>query len=147
MKHSINDLTNYLRTTSFSNFIGLEIYSFQEGNLCASFQLNSMVSRIDGAAHGGMLSYFADSVMGFASLSMVESTQTVFTIELKMAYLRQAKAKTIFCEANVLKAGKRIHFCEAELFVKSKNGEKVIVAKSSASMSVHERKDEQTRIQ
>lgn len=140
MKHSIQDLSEYLHSSVISSFIGLKIHNFGEGRILASFELNPIISRIDGVAHGGILSYFADSAMGFASLSLIETTQTVFTIELKMSYLRQAKAKTIYCEANVLKAGKRIHFCEADMYILDENNEKILVAKSSASMSVNEKK-------
>lgn len=141
MSYSIQELSEFLTSSTFSNFIGLKIHSFTEGKLLASFQLNPMIARIDGVAHGGMLSYFADSIMGFASLSLIENTQTVFTIDLKVSYLRQAKAKTIYCEAYVLKAGKRVHFCEADMYILNEKQEKILVAKSSASMSVNEKSE------
>jgi acyl-coenzyme A thioesterase PaaI-like protein len=76
-------------------------------------------------------------VSGFASYTMVEKDQQVFTVECKVSYYNPGIADRFFARGWVEKAGKRFHFSASEVYY-IKNGEKVTVAKSTTTMAVIE---------
>lgn len=140
MKDRIQVLTDYIHQAPISSMSQLQILQFDPGILKTSVHLVDLFRRQDGIAHGGFLSYYSDSLMGFAALSLVLDTQTVFTVELKMSFLRPATSSLLHGKAHVLKAGKSLHFCESEIYTLDENQNKHLFAKSSATMAVVQKK-------
>jgi hypothetical protein len=54
--------------------------------------------------------------------------QDVITVENKVSFLRPASGAALFCRAEVLKAGKRLIFSEAEVMIERDN-KRLVVAK------------------
>jgi acyl-coenzyme A thioesterase PaaI-like protein len=66
---------------------------------------------------------------------LVEAKQSVVTVEMKVSYLNPGVGNTAFCKGYVIKAGQKLHFAEAEIFVNN-NGVEVLVAKGYATYAV-----------
>ncbi len=77
----------------------------------------------------------ADHTCGGAAATMVPEGQDVITVENKISFLRPATGAVLFCRAEVLRAGKRLIFTEAEVRIGG-DGKRVIVAKASSTLAV-----------
>jgi uncharacterized protein (TIGR00369 family) len=77
----------------------------------------------------------ADIVAGFAAYTMVPGDHHVVTGELKVSYLNPGVGSELHAIGYVLKSGRKIQFCEAEVY-DIRQEEKVLIAKASTSMIV-----------
>ncbi|MES2622110.1 MAG: PaaI family thioesterase [Bacteroidota bacterium] len=119
----------------FINLLGFEITKIEPGYLEGQLEFKEFHHQQNGWLHGGVTSTILDMIQGFASYSMVEEGQKVFTVEAKISYLNPGIAGIFFSRGGVIKPGKRFHFCEAEVYY-LKDGEEVIVAKGSSTMAI-----------
>ena len=120
----------------FINAIGLEFTTIEPGYLEGQIVFKEMLEQQNGWLHGGVSSAILDVVQGFASYTMVEEGQQIFTVEAKISYYNPGMAAKFFARGGVVKPGKRFHFCEAEVYYLTEEGTEVIVAKGSATMAV-----------
>ena len=121
----------------FHQLLGLEFVNIQPGLIEAELIFEEKHEQQNGYLHGGVTSAICDMVSGFASYSLVEQDQQVFTVECKVSYYNPGIAKKFYAKGWVDKAGKRFHFSASELYY-YKGEEKVIVAKSTTTMAVVE---------
>jgi len=66
--------------------------------------------------HGGVLASIVDSACAVAAISLVFPTHYAVTISLQVAYLRAVAQGRFRAEGKCIKAGKKVLFCEAEVF-------------------------------
>lgn len=124
----------------FATHIGFDITKIEEGKVEAETTFENFMQQQDGFVHGGITSAFADMACGFASYSIVEPGQRVMTVEIKISYFNKGEGDKIIARGCVLKAGKRFHFCEAEIF-SVHNDVYTLMAKASSTMAVIALKD------
>lgn len=122
----------------FSAFIGFEYTTIEEGRIAGKLIFQERHEQQNGYLHGGLSATLCDMVAGFASYSLVEQGQFVFTVEAKVSYYNPGISDVFFAEGWVEKAGKRFHFCESKIYY-LRDGEEVIVAKSTTTMAVVEK--------
>ena len=116
-------------------WMGFVITKIEPGYLEGEMEFKEMHHQQNGWLHGGATSTILDMIEGFASYSLVEEGQKVFTVEAKISYFNPGTADKFYARGGVVKPGKRFHFCEAEVYY-LKEGEEVTVAKGSATMAV-----------
>ena len=132
------EYTEYkIARNKFHRLLGLEFTKLEPGIVEAELVFNETLEQQNGYLHGGVTSSICDMVSGFASYTMVEQDQQVFTVECKVCYYNPGIAEKFYATGRVEKAGKRFHFCESELYY-YRQGEKVTVAKSTTTMAVLE---------
>lgn len=68
-----------------------------------------------GFVHGGVQMSLADSAAGYAAMTLVGADEEVLTIECKVNFLRPASG-TLVAEGRVLRAGRRVSVCAADVF-------------------------------
>src|SRR5689334_8055211 len=95
----------------FIKWLGFEISKIDAGYLEGELKFREMHQQQNGWLHGGVSATLLDMIQGFASYSMVEEGQKVFTVEAKISYLNPGTAETFFVRGGVIKPGKRFHFC------------------------------------
>jgi uncharacterized protein (TIGR00369 family) len=81
----------------------------------------------------GVATTVADTACGYAALSLAPAGFDVLTIEFKMNFLAPAKSPTYLCSARVVKPGRTISVCEAEVFGLD-GGARSLVSKMQATM-------------
>lgn len=123
----------------FMQYIGFQIDEIKEGEVYGSMKVSEMHEQQNGFVHGGIISALSDMACGFAAYSLVPEGVQVFTVEIKVSYLRPGIGDTIKAKGWVLKAGRLFHNCESELYAVNGNESKLI-AKASATMAVVDRK-------
>jgi uncharacterized protein (TIGR00369 family) len=119
----------------FIHYLGFEFTTIKPGYLEGVLEFKEFHEQQNGWLHGGVTATLLDMVQGFASYSMVEEGQKVFTVEAKISYFNPGIATKFYSRGGVVKPGKRFHFCEAELYY-MKDMEEITVAKGSATMAV-----------
>lgn len=123
----------------FMKELGFELTQIAEGQVEGVLPITEMHEQQNGFVHGGVISSLCDMACGFAAYSMVPEGVQVFTVELKVSYLRPGIGEKIIAKGWVLKPGKRFHFCESELYV-LKDGKETLIAKASSTMGVVDNK-------
>jgi acyl-coenzyme A thioesterase PaaI-like protein len=106
-----------LERQNFMHLIGADLTHIEPGRIEATLALGEQHQQQRGFAHGGLVATMADLAAGFAAVTLVPDGVGVGT---------QIKAI-----GWVLKAGRRLHFCEAEVWC-----DDVLIAKATATMAV-----------
>ena len=65
---------------------------------------------------GGMVATVLDSAMGAATRSVLDEGGAFLTADLRLEYLRATRPGALRAEGRVLRKGRRVIFCAAELF-------------------------------
>jgi uncharacterized protein (TIGR00369 family) len=85
-----------------------------------------------GLIHAGVM---ADHTSGCAARGSVGLDCDVITVEFKVNFLRPAVADRLRCRGHVLRAGKMLVICEAEVFA-LKDEEEKLVSKATVTLAV-----------
>ncbi|AHJ98495.1 PaaI family thioesterase [Hymenobacter swuensis] len=117
----------------FMHHIGADLTRIEEGRVEAELLLQQQHQQHSGFAHGGLVASMADLVAGFAAVTLVPEGTGVVTVELKTSYLHPGVGQRLRAVGWVLKAGRRLHFCEAEVWCDA-----LLIAKATATMAVVE---------
>jgi len=88
-----------------------------------------------GLIHAGVMATMADHTSGCAARAHVPLADDVVSVEFKINFLRPAVADRLRCRARVLRAGKVLVVCEAEVFAE-KNSEEKLVSKAMVTLAV-----------
>ena len=117
----------------FMHHIGADLTRIEPGQVEAELMLEKQHQQHTGFAHGGLVATMADLVAGFAAVTLVPEGTGVVTVELKTSYLHPGVGQRLRAVGWVLKAGRRLHFCESEVWCDDK-----LIAKATATMAVIE---------
>lgn len=117
----------------FMHLIGADLTVITPGRVEAELTLANQHLQQRGFAHGGLIATLADLVAGFAAVTLVPDTFGVVTSDLKISYLHPGVGRQLRAIGWVLKPGRRLHFCEAEVWC-----DDLMIAKASATMVVVE---------
>src|ERR1700732_998705 len=88
-----------------------------------------------GLIHAGVLATMADHTSGCAARGAVGLENDVISVEFKINFLRPAIADQLRCCGRVLRAGKMLVICEAEVFA-LKDAEEKLVSKAMVTLAV-----------
>ncbi len=125
----------FLERQHFMKLLGFHLEVIQPGRTSGKLKLTEKHQQQTGLVHGGVTATLADIVTGFAAYTLVPENYHVVTAELKISYLNPGRGTQLEAVGWVLKAGKKLHFCEAEVW-DIDYGDKVLIAKASAVMAI-----------
>lgn len=117
----------------FMHLIGANLTHIEPGRVEAELVLGQQHQQQKGFVHGGLTATMADLAAGFAAVTLVPDDTGVVTVELKTSYLHPGIGQKLRAVGWVLKAGRRLHFCEAEVWC-----DDLLIAKATATMAVVE---------
>ena len=122
-----------LERQHFMHLIGADLTVITPGRVEAELALQQQHQQQRGFAHGGLVATMADLVAGFAGVTLLPDDVGLVTADLRVSYLHPGVGQRLRAIGWVLKAGRRLHFCEAEVWCDDK-----LIAKASATMAVVE---------
>jgi len=122
-----------LEKQMFMKLVGMQLSSISEGNVEVQLEIGDEHQQQNGLIHGGVITTAADVAMGFAAMSLVGEDDLVVTGEIKVSFLNPGTGNRLVSEGVVLKPGRRVNFCEAQIYSIS-GSEKTLIAKASSSM-------------
>lgn len=85
------------------------------GQSTISFDPPPGVANMMGYVQGGFISAMLDSAMGLAVRSLLRSTETAPTLEMKVSYLRPASIGRLICTGRVTRLGGSVGFLEGDM--------------------------------
>ncbi len=128
-------IEKYLNDQHFMNYVGFNLNVIEPGKTEGWLDVDQIHKQQKGLLHGGVIATLADIVAGFAAFTLVPETHHVVTGELKVSFLRPATTTRIFARGWVLKPGKKLNFCEAEIWDGNPGSDSTkLIAKATTTM-------------
>jgi uncharacterized protein (TIGR00369 family) len=96
--------------------LGARIVAVEPGFCAIEMGYATSVSQQQGSFHGGAIGAIADSAAGYAAFSLMPAGAEILTVEYKLNLIRPAIPPTLRAEGRVLRAGKTLTVCRADVF-------------------------------
>ncbi len=118
----------------FVDLVQFKITQAGDGRAEGWLHIGPMHQQSAGLVHGGAIATLADTVAGYATASILPAGQRAVTAELKVSYFQPAVGEKLHAIGWVLKQGRKINFCEAEIWLIN-GADRKLVAKASITMA------------
>lgn len=125
----------HLERQEFMRHIHCRLTTIEVGYVVAEIDIEKIHEQQIGLVHGGLIATIADIAAGFAGFTLVAPEEHTMTAEIKISYFTPAVGGILRAVGTVVRAGNRIHFCEAEVW-NIRNNEEKLVAKATTTMSI-----------
>lgn len=130
--------------TSFANqrlmqSIGAELEEVASGHVSIRLPFRDDLTQQHGFLHAGAIAAVADSACGYAALSLMPADAAVLSIEFKVNMLAPAKGDSIVARAEVIRPGRNIMVCRADVHARDGDTEKLVAAMQGTMMVVRGR--------
>ena len=100
----------------YADLLGLRSGPVADGESLYLLTVRDELLNPNGVLHGGVMYAMADTGMGGAVHSVLESGQVCTTIDIRIAYFRPVNAGEVSCRSKVTHRGRTIAHVESELF-------------------------------
>lgn len=119
--------------------IGAQLESVEAGRVAIRLPFREDLTQQHGFLHAGTIAAVADSACGYAALSMMPADAAVLSIEFKVNMLAPAKGDAIIARAEVIRPGRTIMVCRADVHAVDGGSEKLVAAMQGTMMVVRGR--------
>ncbi len=124
----------FLERQHFMKLVGFKLDVMAEGRTEGWLDLKQQHQQQTGLVHGGVTATLADIVAGFAAYTVVPEDHHVVTGEIKVSYFNPGKGDRLQAIGWVLKQGRKLNFCEAEVWCHH-GDDKTLIAKATTTMA------------
>jgi len=119
-------VANCFRRQPFMAHIGAKLRRVEPGFCEIELSFRPELGQQDDFLHAGVVATLIDNSAGFAALSLFEADEEVLSVEFKLNLLRPVKGGRIFGRGKVLRNGRRLSICQAEVWeIDEVGGEKL----------------------
>lgn len=118
----------------FAAHLGLQLESASDGRCLIGCDFAPGLTQHMGLFHAGVLTTMADNACGFAALTLMPDGRDVVSVEFKVNFLRPARGRRARATATVLKPGRTLSICRADVDVLDEAGGATLVATMLATM-------------
>lgn len=132
--HYKTTLMTKMLANNFMQHLGFNVTSIEPGYIEGELILEKIHTQQTGFVHGGITSTLADIVMGFAAYSLVEEGEGAVTSDLKISYLRPGIGDKIIAKGKVIKPGKMLYYCEADIICLHPTKGEILIARGYSTM-------------
>lgn len=123
------------RANPFFCLMGIDVVSAGNGKAELAMQVRPDMHNGVGWLQGGMLVALADEAMALAVYTQLADGEGIATISESTSFIRGAREGSITAEGRVIRKGRRVAFCEAEVWAEQ-GGEKALLSRTSAAFTV-----------
>lgn len=116
--------------------IGAVVARVAPGEVDIRLPFRDDLTQQQGFLHAGTIASVADSACGYAALSLMPADADVLSIEFKINMLAPAKGDAIIARASVIRAGRTIMVCRADVYSILGAEEKLVAAMQGTMMVV-----------
>jgi uncharacterized protein (TIGR00369 family) len=102
--------------------LGARIVTVEPGLCVIEMTYAPGVSQQQGYFHGGAIGAIADNAAGYAAYSLMPAGSEILTVEYKINLVRPALPPTLRAEGRVLRAGKTLTICRADVYHMKEGG-------------------------
>ena len=96
--------------------LGVTIGRIAPGEVDLSLPYSARFCQQNGFMHAGAVASVADSANGYAALTLAPPGTDVLAVEFKINFLAPAHGELFVARARVLRAGRTLTVCQAEVF-------------------------------
>ncbi|MGB7682639.1 MAG: PaaI family thioesterase [Candidatus Acidiferrales bacterium] len=126
-------------------YLGASLVAVAAGSCEIAVPFRSELSQQHGYFHAGVSGAIADSACGYAAYSLAPRDSSVLTVEFKLNLLAPALGEALIAKAKVVRAGRTLTVCMADLLVIQRGVEKFCATSLSTIMTVLDRPDSPAR--
>lgn len=126
---------------SVMTLIGAEITTVLPGQVEILLPFRDDLCQQHGFFHAGITSTIADSAGGYAAFSLFPADSSVLTTEFKIHLLAPADGNALRAVGRVIKPGRTLTVCEADVFAVKEGREKLCAKLLQTLMTMHGRPD------
>lgn len=119
--------------------IGALVDEVAPGRVVLRLPFREDLTQQHGFLHAGTIAALADSACGYAALTLMPSDAGVLSVEFKINMLAPAKGDAIVARAEVVRAGRTIMVCRADVVSVLGAAEKLVAAMQGTMMVVRDR--------
>lgn len=120
----------------FMEFIGAQLVKVEPGICEIHLPYHENLTQQNGFFHAGIISTLADNAAGYASLSLMVENSTVLSVEFKLNLISPGIGEILIARAHVLKSGRTLSICRADVFIMKDNKEKLCAASQATLIQV-----------
>ena len=116
--------------------LGAVLEDVAPGRVSIRLPYRNDLTQQHGFLHAGVIAAVADSACGYAALTTMPADAAVLSIEFKVNMLAPAKGESIVARAEVIRAGRTVVVCRADVHALSDGKEKLVAAMQGTMMVV-----------
>lgn len=129
-------IIHHLQRQEFMKLCRCVLTTIEPGYVVAEIELDTIHQQQIGLVHGGVTATIADVAAGFAGFTLVAADEHTVTAEIKVSYFAPGLGKKLKAVGKVVKPGRTMHFCEAEVYIVTNEGEEKLIAKATTTMAI-----------
>jgi uncharacterized protein (TIGR00369 family) len=103
--------------------LGAELVSLEAGGAEIRVPFRAELTQQHEYFHAGVTGAVADSACGYAAYTLMPADSSVLTVEYKMNLLAPADGEELIARARVVRSGKTLKICTADVFVRKGGAE------------------------
>jgi uncharacterized protein (TIGR00369 family) len=115
--------------------LGASLELIEPGEVHIALPFSANLSQQHGYLHAGATAAIADSANGYAALTLTPADAEVLAVEFKINLMLPAAAKQFIARGKVLRAGRRLSVCLAEV-VASDGADEAVIATMLSTISI-----------
>lgn len=128
----------YVAAQRYLSLIGVELVGVEPGVVEYRVPYQADIGQQDGFFHGGVVGGIAEGVMGAAAATLVAPGANVVGAEYKVNLLAPGQGAALLARGTVVKAGRRLIVCRADVFAIADDGSETLCAIAQGAMAVIE---------
>lgn len=118
----------------FMRTLGGRLVEFSPGRCTIEAGFRDDLTQHHGLFHAGVLTTLADNACGFAAMSLLPEGGEVLSVEFKVSFMRPGAGVAAVARGEVLKPGRTLSFCRADVHMRQADGREVLAATMLATM-------------
>lgn len=123
----------------FMHTLGASLLAVEPGFVEIELLINPAITQQHGFVHAGAVASIADSACGYAAFSLMPADAGVLAVEFKINLMAPATGDKLIARAHVIRAGRTLTVCQAEVASVTADGEKAVAIMTSTIMTVRDR--------
>lgn len=127
---------SYVTAQNYLRLIGVELARLAPGRVDYRVPFRADLGQQNGFFHGGVIGGVAEAVMGAAAFTLVAAGHNIVGAEYKLNLLSPGLGSALLARGMVVKSGRTLIVCRADVFVETDEGEARLCAIAQGAMAV-----------
>lgn len=127
---------SYVSARGYLSLLGVELARLEPGLVEYRVPFRPELGQQNGFFHGGVIGGIAEAVMGAAAATLVAADRNVVGAEYKLNLLSPAAGPSLLARGDVVKSGRSLIVCRADVFVQTEDGNERLCAIGQGAMAV-----------
>jgi len=119
---------------AFMATLGARLTTVEPGHVVIELPYRADLTQQHAFVHAGALAAVADSACGYAAFTLMEPGSAVLSVEFKVNLLKPAAGASFRAAARVVRAGRTLTVCTAEVTERAEDGKETVVAIMTGTM-------------